>query len=272
MVSELSVPARLKADATAAKSPQSSLSKELPASENTPTTSKGCLSSEMREPTSSPSMRRCARLPTMISDNPARGRRPSRRVTPFRSLRAAGVTPRTPRFVSWPSLLLGRATTSTSSGEASGVPSEPCSTRGSSATQSPAASLKDDPSSDNAPFCRTIALPALPLALSARRNPLAIDSNAMNTATTSAIPVTARRVDFQRTPRLPRLYVSGRATLNLLQQLDDSAAIGRDGREQARHEPDQHAEEDSRAGDRGRYAHSGEFAHHLADDGNRRQC
>src|SRR5580698_1368139 len=172
-------------------------------------------------------------------------------LTSFRTLNANGVTPRTPTLVNSPSLLLGSATMPTSSGEMNGVPSELRAIRGSFPNQSPAALLNEDPSSDIAPFSSTMAFSGLPLARSARRNPLAIESNPTKTATTSPIPIVARSVDFQRTPMLRKLYMIGSAMLGLPQQFGDSGAIGRNRRKQPCHQPERHANEDSLARDRG---------------------
>src|SRR5258708_3917363 len=151
-------------------------------------------------------------------------------ITPVRTWNAAGGTPRTPRLVNSPSLRLGRATTATSSGETRGDPLPSRAIRGLSDTQFPPALLNEDPSSDIAPFSSTMAFSALPLARSARRNPLAIESNPTKTATTSPIPIVARSVDFQRTPRLRRLYMNGSAMLGLPQQFSNFVAIGKNGR------------------------------------------
>lgn len=184
-------------------------------------------------------------MPTAISNNPVCARRPATIETPGRRLSAARVTPRTPTFVNSPSPRLGSATTATSSGETTGAPSEPRATRGSSATHLPAAVLKKDPSSDCAPFSKTMAFPAVPLVPSARRNPAAMERMATKTATTSPIPMVARSVDLQRTARLPMLYETGRAMLGLSQELHDPGATGKDGRDQACCQPQERADQDS---------------------------
>src|ERR1700747_688498 len=113
--------------------------------------------------------------------------------------------------------------------------------RESSVTQSLAALLNDDPSSDRAPFCNTMAFPTVPLARSARRNPLAMDSNPTKTATTSPIPIMARSVDFHRTTRLRKLEAIRSALLAPPQQFGDSCAICENGRKQTRYQPQRHA-------------------------------
>src|SRR5580692_676597 len=210
-------------------------------------------------------MRFWACFPTIISNNPGRGPRPLLMVSSGRSLNEAGVTPRIPILVNSPSGL-GSATTATSSGDTRGVPSPPRAIRGSFATQSPAALLNEDPSSDIAPFSSTMAFSGLPLARRARRNPLAIESNPTKTATTNPIPVMASKLDFQRTTTLRRLYLIGTATLTLPQQFCDSCAVGKNGREPARDHPQKQANQDSDRSNYWGHVHFGKAADQIAHD------
>src|SRR5579862_3328551 len=205
-------------------------------------------------------------MPTAISNNPLCARRPATIETPGRRLNAARVTPRTPTFVNSPSLSLGSATTATSSGETTGAPSGPRATRRSSATQLPAAALKKDPSSDCAPFCKTMASPAVPLVRSARRNPAAMERIATKTATTNAIPIMARSVDLQRTARLAMLYDSGSAMLGRSEELCDSGAARKNRRQQACCQPQERANQESDSRDRRRHAHPGKCADQIPNN------
>jgi hypothetical protein len=60
-------------------------------------------------------------------------------------------------------------------------------------------------SSELAPFWTTMTLSVRPVERSAILNPAAIAASTTKTATTSAMPLTASRLAFQRTARLRKL-------------------------------------------------------------------
>ena len=124
---------------------------------------------------------------------------------PLRTLKALGVTPRKVMLVGRPLSFAGRAVITTTSHEASGLPSGPSATRGSTATRFALLMFIHELSSDMEPRWVTMALLSEPVELNAILNPRTMDRMVTNAATTSAIPKMASSVTFHRERRLRTL-------------------------------------------------------------------
>ena len=156
-------------------------------------------------PISSPLMRFVSCLPTITSSSPGVKVRPSTTVIPPRTSKARGVTARRVTFAGWPSLARGRPITTTSSQDASGWPLASRATRSSTVIMLRSARGTDEVSSEPEPRWNTIALSVRPVVRRAAAKPSDIDMSTAKTATTRAIPPTARRVSCQRTRTLRTL-------------------------------------------------------------------
>ena len=125
-------------------------------------------------------------------------RRPATISMPPRTSKAFGVTPLMVTLVAIPSVRRGWLPTITISGDASAAPSAPVATRGSTTILLRWSRGTQDVSSEAEPRCTTMALSGIPVARRARANPVRMARRATNTVTTSAIPITARRLTCQR--------------------------------------------------------------------------
>ena len=123
----------------------------------------------------------------------------------LRTLNAVGVTPRKVTLVGMSVSFLGRVVMTTTSQEASGLPSAPRATRGSTAIRLALPMSIHEVSSDIEPRWVTMALLSEPVELSAMLKPRAMDRMVTNAATTRAMPKIASSVTFQRERRLRTL-------------------------------------------------------------------